>query len=71
VDPDRPFASAWSASTQSLGTAAAVVMTIAGVLLPWLLMLGGAIFIIRIIRRRMAPNVAMPQKSAPLAGTDA
>ncbi len=52
-DASRPFSSAWHASTSSLGTAASMLLTVAGVLLPWLLMLAGLIALARWARRRL------------------
>ncbi|MEQ1686971.1 MAG: DUF4349 domain-containing protein [Sphingopyxis sp.] len=62
-DSSRPFASALSASTDSLGAAGAFILMLAGITLPWLLMLGGVIFGWRWLRRRVAP-VAVTNSSA-------
>ena len=51
-DSSRPFASALAASGDSLGAAGAFVLMLAGIALPWALMLGGLIFGWRWIRRR-------------------
>lgn len=53
LDRDRPFASAWAASADSLATASAFVMMLLGVILPWALMLGGVMFAWRFVRRRL------------------
>lgn len=58
-DSSRPFASALRASGDSLGAAGAFVLMLAGILLPWALMLGGLIFGWRWVRRRFA--AAPPQ----------
>ena len=51
-DSSRPFASALHASGESLGAAGAFALMLAGIALPWLLMLGGLIFAWRWVRRR-------------------
>lgn len=58
-DRSRPFASAWAASTSSFGNAAAFVMLLLGLVLPWALMLGGAVLLWRWAARclRRAPAV--------------
>lgn len=53
-DSNRPFASAWAASTDSFGSAAAVLLMLVGLLLPWALMAGGIILAVRWLRGRMA-----------------
>jgi hypothetical protein len=58
VDRNRPFASAWDASTRSFGTASAFVMTLIGLILPWALMIGSVVFGVRWLRRRFAGQAA-------------
>ncbi len=52
-DRSRPFASAFSASTDSFGTAAAFVLMLVGLLLPWALMVGGLVLAVRWLRGRL------------------
>jgi hypothetical protein len=52
-DSSRPFASAFAASSDSFGSAAAFVMTLIGLILPWALMAGGVVLAVRWLRRRM------------------
>lgn len=56
-DRSRPFASAWAASTDSFGSAAAFVLMLLGLLLPWALMAGGVVLAVRLIRARLARPV--------------
>lgn len=58
-DSSRPFSSALRASGDSLSAAGAFVLMLAGIALPWALMLGGLIFGWRWIRRRF--TAATPQ----------
>lgn len=53
-DRSRPFASAWAASTDSFGSAAAFVLMLVGLLLPWALMAGGVVLAVRFLRSRLA-----------------
>ncbi len=53
-DSSRPFASALDASTDSFGSAAAFVMMLLGLILPWALMAGGVVLVVRWLRRRLA-----------------
>lgn len=57
-DRSRPFASAFAASTASFGSAAAFVLMLVGLLLPWVLMAGGLVLVIRLIRTRLNRPVA-------------
>lgn len=57
-DASRPFASAWRASTSSMGSAASILLTVIGVALPWLLMLAGLVFLFRWARRRFGKGSA-------------
>ncbi len=59
-DSSRPFASALAASTDSFGSAAAFVMMLVGLILPWALMAGGIIFGWRWFRRRLARSQPVP-----------
>lgn len=61
-DSSRPFASALAASTDSFGSAAAFVLMLVGLLLPWALMAGGLIFAWRFVRARLA-RAAVPPAS--------
>lgn len=60
ISSDRPFASAWAASVESLGTAAAFLMMLVGVLLPWLLIGGGGVLAWRWLRRRTRRSATAP-----------
>lgn len=56
---DRPFASAFDASWGSLKTASAFVLTLLGITLPWLLLVGAVVAGIRLAtRRRQAAAVS-------------
>ncbi|MEQ1510510.1 MAG: DUF4349 domain-containing protein [Sphingopyxis sp.] len=55
-DGNRPFASAFAASGDSLAAAGAFILMLAGIALPWALMLGGLILGWRWLRRRLAPT---------------
>lgn len=59
-DRSRPFASAWTASSDSFGTAAAFVLMLIGLLLPWALMAGGVVLAVRWARRRLGAVSATP-----------
>lgn len=54
-DSSRPFASAFAASTDSFGSAAAFLLMLVGLLLPWALMAGGIILAVRWLRGRAIP----------------
>ena len=64
-DRSRPFASAWAASTDSFGSAAAFVLMLAGLLLPWALMTGGVVLGWRWLRKRLS----RPEATEPAAMT--
>ncbi len=53
-DSSRPFASALAASTDSFGSAAAFLLMLVGLLLPWALMAGGLVLAARWLRGRFA-----------------
>ena len=63
-DSSRPFASALAASTDSFGSAAAFLMMLVGLLLPWALMAGGLIFAWRFVRARLARGAVPPASTA-------
>ena len=51
-DSTRPFASAFETSSTGLGKTAGAVLTIAGLILPWALLVGLIVLVVRLIRRR-------------------
>lgn len=75
IDSARPFASAWSVSSSSVAGAGAVLLTLLGIALPWLLIIVGLIAAIRggqrWLRRRaavaptVAPSTGVPTTSVP------
>ena len=67
INYDRPFSSAFAASTESFASAAAFVLLLLGIMLPWALMLGGAILIWRVIRRRFVTTPAANEPGASIA----
>jgi hypothetical protein len=70
IDSGRPFASAWSASSSSVASAGAVLLTLLGIALPWLLIIAGIVAAIRggqrwLRRRGGAVNGAAPSLEVP------
>jgi hypothetical protein len=54
LNRERPFASAWEASSESFASASAFVLMLAGLLLPWALLFGVGYFVLRWLKRRNA-----------------
>jgi len=55
LDPERPFGSALEASASSFATASAFLLMVAGLILPWALIVGGITLAVRFLVRRKAP----------------
>jgi hypothetical protein len=62
LNRERPFASAWEASSDSFASAAAFVLMLAGLLLPWALLFGAGFFALRWLKRRNATLAAPPSE---------
>jgi hypothetical protein len=54
LNRERPFASAWEASSDSFAAASAFVLMLMGLLLPWALLFGAGILGLRWLKRRNA-----------------
>jgi hypothetical protein len=54
LNRERPFASAWEASSESFANASAFVLMLLGLLLPWTLLFGGGFVLLRWLKRRNA-----------------
>lgn len=60
LNRERPFASAWAASSDSFANASAFVLMLLGLLLPWALLGGAAVLVLRWLKRRNAAVVQRP-----------
>lgn len=58
-DRSRPFASAWAASADSFSSAAAFILMLVGLVLPWALMAGGVVLAVRFARSRLAKPITV------------
>jgi hypothetical protein len=63
LNRERPFSSAWEASTDSFGAASAFVLMLIGLLLPWVVLFGGGFWVLRWLYRRNARTMAPPTTS--------
>jgi hypothetical protein len=60
LNRERPFGSAWEASSESFASASAFVLMLFGLLLPWALLGAAGVFLLRWLRRRNARVISPP-----------
>ncbi len=65
LNSERPFASAWEASSASFASASAFVLMLLGLILPWALLLGIGLFGLRWLKRRNARSASSVAPATP------